>query len=71
MVLRTVILEAGPRERQPKALKTKLAQEGPSDLSPLRLDGSQGGQMGGWTTLMVAKEAQKENWKTTLGSQGT
>jgi hypothetical protein len=69
MVLRTVILEAGPRERRPKALKTKLAQKGPSDLSPLRSDGSQGGQAGGWTTLMVAKDAQKESWKTTLGSK--
>jgi hypothetical protein len=31
MVLRTVRQEAGTRERQPKAFKTKLAQGGPSD----------------------------------------
>jgi hypothetical protein len=33
MVLRTVRREAGPCERQPKVLKTKLAQGGPSGLS--------------------------------------
>jgi hypothetical protein len=39
MVLGTVGWEAGPQERQPKAFKTKLAQKGPSGLSPLRSDG--------------------------------
>ncbi len=39
MVLGTVRREAGPCESWPKALKTKLAQGGPSGLSPLRSDG--------------------------------
>ncbi len=34
----------------PKALKTKLAQGGPSSLSPLRSDGSHDGQTGGWVS---------------------
>ncbi len=49
MVLGTVRREAGPHERQPKALRTKLAQGAPSGLSPLRSDGSCDGQAGGWT----------------------
>jgi hypothetical protein len=71
MVLRRVRQEAGLHERQPKALKNKLAQEGPSSLSPLRSDDSRDGQVRGWTALTVAKDAQRESWKTTLGSQGT
>ncbi len=47
MVLGTVRWEAGPRERQPKALRTKLAQRGPSGSSPLKSDGSRDGQVGG------------------------
>ncbi len=34
MVLGTVRREAGHHERQPKVLKTELAQGGPSGLSP-------------------------------------
>ncbi len=71
MVLGTVRLEAGPRERWPKALKTKLAQGGPSGSSPLRSDGSRDSQAGGWTAFMVVKDTQQESWKTTLRSQGT
>ncbi len=40
MVLGTVRREAGPSERRPKALKTKIVKGGPSGLSPLRSDGS-------------------------------
>jgi hypothetical protein len=47
MGLRAVRWEAGPHERQPKALKNKLSQGGPSGLSPLRSDGSCDGQAGG------------------------
>ncbi len=36
MVLGTVRQEAEPCEREAKALKTKLAQRGPSSSSPLR-----------------------------------
>ncbi len=54
MVLGTVRWQAGPRERRPKALKTKPAQEGPSGSSPLRSDGLHDGQVGGWTALIVA-----------------
>ncbi len=49
-ILRTDKQEAGPQERRPKALKTKLTQGGPSGLSPFRLDGSHDGQAGGWTS---------------------
>jgi hypothetical protein len=49
MVLGTIRQEAGPCERQPKALKTKLSRAGPSGLSLLRSDGSRDGQAGGWT----------------------
>jgi hypothetical protein len=38
MVFRTVRREAGPHERQPKTLKTKLTQGGPSSSSQLRSD---------------------------------
>ncbi len=49
MILRRVRLEdAGPCERHPKALKTKLAEEGPFGSSPLRSDGSSDGQAEGW-----------------------
>ncbi len=49
MVLGRVRLEAaGPCERWPKALKTKLAQGGPFGSSPLRSDGSRDGQAEGW-----------------------
>ncbi len=58
MVLGTVRREAEPQERWPKALKTKLAQGGQSDLSPLRSDGSSNGQAGGWTSWEAAKDAQ-------------
>jgi hypothetical protein len=45
MILGTVREEAGPCERQPKALKTNLSQGGPSSgLNPLRSDGSVDGQ---------------------------
>ncbi len=47
MFLGTVRWEAGSRERQPKTLKTKLAQGGPSGSSPLRSDGYRDGQAGG------------------------
>ncbi len=40
MVLMTVRQEGEPRERQSKALKTKLAHGGPSGSSPLRTGGS-------------------------------
>jgi hypothetical protein len=58
MVLRTIRQGAGPHERQLKTLKTKLAQGGPSGLSPLKSDGSLDGQAGGWTGLMAAKDVQ-------------
>jgi hypothetical protein len=57
LVLRTVRWEAGPRERLPKALKTKLGECQPSGSSSLRSDGSRDGQAGGMTTLVVAKGA--------------
>jgi hypothetical protein len=58
MVLGTIRQEAGPRKRLPKALKTKLAQGGPSGSSPLISDGSHDGQAEGWTLQKVAKDAQ-------------
>ncbi len=58
MVLGTVRWEAGPRERQPRALKTKLTQGEPLVLSTLRSNGSHDGQAGGWTVLKVAKGTQ-------------
>ncbi len=57
-VLGTVKGEAGPSERRPKALKTKLALGGLSGSSPLRSDSSHDGQAGGWTSWEVAKDAQ-------------
>ncbi len=70
VVLGTVRQEAGPRERQQKAIETKLARGGggTSSLSPLRSDSSRDGQVGGWTVLTVAKGAQRESWKTALGA---
>jgi hypothetical protein len=59
MVLGTVRWEAGPSERWPEVLKTKLAQGGPSGSSPLRLDGSHDGQIGGWTSCEEAKDTQE------------
>jgi hypothetical protein len=47
MVLETVRQETGPQRRWPKVLKSKLAQA--SGSSPLRLDGSCNGQVGGLT----------------------
>jgi hypothetical protein len=44
MVLGTVRPEAGPCERQLKVAKTRLAQGGPSGLSPLRSHGSRDGE---------------------------
>jgi hypothetical protein len=58
MVLGTVRCEAGPHDRQPKALKTKLAQGEPSGLSPLRSDDSRDGQAGGCTSWEVARDSQ-------------
>jgi hypothetical protein len=49
MVLGTVRRETGPQKSQTKALKSKLAQGGPSGSSPLRSDGSCDGQAEGWT----------------------
>ncbi len=46
MVLATVRREAGRHERQPKAVKTTLAQGGPSCSSPLGSGGSCGGKAG-------------------------
>jgi hypothetical protein len=60
---RTVGQEAGPCERHPKALKTKLAQGGPSGLSSLRSDGPYDGQAVGWATLMAAKGDQNNSRK--------
>ncbi len=57
MVLGTVRWDAGPCEKQPKALKTKLAQGGPSDSSPLRSDGSHDGKAG---------VGPRERWPKTL-----
>jgi hypothetical protein len=48
MVLGKVRQEAGPSEKPPKTLKPKLAQGGPSGLSPLRSYGSHDHQSGGW-----------------------
>ncbi len=42
-----------------KVLKTTLSQGGPSDSSPLWLDGSHDGHAGGWTSWEVAKDAQE------------
>jgi hypothetical protein len=43
--------EAGPRERQPNVLKSKLAQGGPLEgSSKLRSDDTCDGQVGGWTS---------------------
>jgi hypothetical protein len=50
MILGTAKREAGPYEKRPKALRTKLTQEELSGLSPLRSDGSCDGQAGGWTS---------------------
>ncbi len=59
--------------KRPEALNTKLAQGGPLGSSPFRSGGSGScdGQVAVWTALTVAKGAQRESWKTTLGSQGT
>jgi hypothetical protein len=46
------------KKRQPKALKTKLAQGGPPGLSPFRSDNSYDGQVEGWTLREAAKDAQ-------------
>ncbi len=46
----TVRREAVSCERQPKALKPKLAQGGPSGSCPLRSDGSRNGQAGDWAS---------------------
>jgi hypothetical protein len=43
-VLATDRQEDGPHERRPKTIKTMLAQEGPSSLSPCRSDVSRDGQ---------------------------
>jgi hypothetical protein len=57
MVLGTVRWGSGPRERWPKAFKTKLAQgAGPSGLSQFRSDGSRDGQVGGRTLGEAAKK---------------
>jgi hypothetical protein len=48
MVLGTVRWKGGPHERQPKALKAKLTQGGPSGSGLLRSDCSPDGQAGGW-----------------------
>ncbi len=69
LILRTVRREAGPRERFPKALKTKLSQRGPSGSSLLRSDGSCDSQASGWTKLMAPKGTQGKSWKTTLGAK--
>ncbi len=69
MVLGTVRQEAGPHERWPKALKTKLLKES-LGLSPLRSDGYCDDQTGGWTSSEVTIYSG-ERWKTTLESQGT
>jgi hypothetical protein len=45
MILGTFRQEAEFHERQPEALKSKLAQERPLDLSPLRSDSSHDGQV--------------------------
>jgi RNA 3'-terminal phosphate cyclase len=66
MVLRQ---EAGPRERQLKALKAKLIQGGPSGSSPLRSDGSRDGQAWGWTLWEAAKMLTGE-LRTSLGTKG-
>jgi hypothetical protein len=62
---------AGPCKQWPKAPKTKLTSRGPSGSSSLRSDGSCDNQAERWAVLTVAKDAQGESWKTTLGSQGT
>ncbi len=49
MVLATVRRSAGSCERLPTALKTKLAQGGPSSSDHLRSDGPCDGQTGGST----------------------
>jgi hypothetical protein len=50
--------------RQLKVLTSKLAEGGgTSFLSPLRLDGSRDGHVGGWTPLMMARDALGEGWK--------
>ncbi len=69
MALETIRWETGPHERRSKVLKIKLAQVGLSGSSPLRSDSSHDGQVGRWTALTVANNAQGESWKTTLGSQ--
>jgi hypothetical protein len=56
MVLGTIILEAGPHERWPKALKAKLAQGGPSGWSPFGSDGSHD----------VQEDEPHERWPKTL-----
>jgi hypothetical protein len=61
MVLRTVRWEAGPRERCPKALKTKLAQGEPSSLSSLRSDSSLSRLSENLGTRMVAETAPEPN----------
>ncbi len=50
--------EAGPCEKRPKALKTKLAQGGPSGSNPLGSDGFHDGKAVGWAALMIAKDTQ-------------
>ncbi len=41
-----------------RALKSKLAQGGPSGSNPLRSDGSHDGHAGGWAPLEVANDTK-------------
>ncbi len=71
MVLGTVREEAGLRERQPKPFKTKLAQG-----EAIRLESTQIRWFVRWPgrRLDLVRGGQRcsmENWKKTLGSQGT
>ncbi len=67
MVLGTARREAEPLERWAKALKTKLTQGGPADLSPLRSDGSCDGLAG----VRSGQRHSRHSWKRPFESQET
>ncbi len=64
---RRLVHASGGRTQGPHSFKLKPRVL--PDSSPFRSDGSCGSQAGGWTSCQVAKNAQRESQKTTLGSQ--
>jgi hypothetical protein len=71
MVLGTVRQEAGPPQRHPKALETKLAQRVPSGSCPLRSDASRDDHACRLDFMRDGQRCSRESWNTTLERQGT